>query len=198
MPKVIPTGFIDCAMFIERTGDVEPYICTFGAKIAVPPFTQDNAIALSNLVGAELKKVLHTTERFTALHVRVGSDGAPLLREVPMSVSGISATERATQNVALVVNKISEVGGRRNRGRMFWPSVGESFVDMVGLLTIAQRDAHQAVFDLFLNGLRGQGGYSQNTDQMVILHTGLPVAPTVVSSLRVERLVGTQRRRLRR
>jgi len=198
MAKVIPPGFIDVSVLIERTGDPNNYVVTFGARIAVPPFTQANAQSLAGLVGPELDNLLHSTERFVGLNVRVGQDGAPLVRQVTMDTPGTSTSDRTPQNVAVIVNKLTALGGRRNRGRMFWPSIADAAVDSIGLMTIAQRDAYQLAIDAFHTGLKGGGGYSQNTDAMVILHTLPPYTPTVVESLRVERLVGTQRRRLRR
>jgi len=198
MPKIIPPGFIDCSILIERTGDPNNYVTTFGAQIGVAPFTQQNAVALGNRIGTELDDLLITTERIVGLNVRVGTDGAPLVRQVPLDVPGISTAQRLPQNCAVIVNKLSELGGRRNRGRMFWPSIGETSVDDTGNITIGSRDTFQARFDALLSALRGEGALPPNTSNMVILHSSGVAAPTVVSGLRVERLIGTQRRRLRR
>ncbi len=198
MAKVISPGFIDVALEIERTGDPDNYVITFGGRIAVPPFTQTNAESLANMLGSTLDDVLHNTERMVGLNVRVGQDGAPLVRQVTMDKTGLGSGVVLPPNVAVVVNKLTALGGRRNRGRLFWPSIPEGDVDSLGLISIARRDAYQVVFDALLSNLEGGGGFSQNTDAMVIFHTLPPATPTVVESLRVERLVGTQRRRLRR
>ncbi len=204
MPKLVPPGFIDVAVKISRTGDPDLYITTFGARIITPPFTQANATALWGLVRQSFDGITGTGEVLRGITVRVGQDGDPLVMEAPGNTAGLSSGTRTPPNTAVIVSKLSSLGGRRNRGRMFWPSISEGTVDDLGLITATTLSAYQLEFDNFLIGLQGGGGFTQNTDQMVILHSTDPLnpaptpAPTVVTGLRVEQLVGTQRRRLRR
>lgn len=204
MPKLIPPGFIDVSVKVQRTGDPDLYITTFGARILTPPFTQANTQSMAGLIQQSFDGVTGTGEILKGVTVRVGQDGDPLVMEGPLNTVGLSSGTRTPPNTAVIVSKLSALGGRRNRGRMFWPSISEGTVDDLGLITTATLNAYQTEFNNFLIGLRGGGGFAQNTDEMVILHSTNPLSPaptpppTIVTALRVEQLVGTQRRRLRR
>jgi hypothetical protein len=113
------------------------------------------------------------------------------------AVAGNSGLATVPQNTAWLVKKISGLGGRRNRGRMYFPGVSESVVDNKGELTSGQITA--------LNTLVGslKVGGSVHTafgflGQMQILHETGSQTPTEVTDLVVQKVVATQRRRLRR
>lgn len=105
-----------------------------------------------------------------------------------LSFNGVSP------NTAVLVSKVTGVGGRRNKGRMFLPGLlANSDVGETGLLGGAQLTAIQADVNDWFDVLE------TNATPMYILHNDPPVGvtPTLVSALTVEPLAATQRRRMR-
>lgn len=199
MAKNIPVGYVDFVLNIERTGDLEPYAVTFGGKVAAGPFTEGNLLEIAEATSDQLASMMSTVERFSGITAYIGNDGPRLVMERSMDTPGTISGQLATQNVALVMTKVTNQGGRYNKGRLFWPSVPENIVDNVGVVGDSPREA----LDLAFNTWRGDliaGVLDTNLDELVIFHdeslSGIP--PTPFLYFRCERLVGTQRRRLRK
>jgi hypothetical protein len=94
--------------------------------------------------------------------------------------------------VAALVRKVTLLGGRKGRGRMYHPGV------FTGMLNADQSSiagatitAMNAAYATFLSQL------ASDDIPMVILH-GDATTPTVVTALQVQTQVATQRRRVRR
>lgn len=101
------------------------------------------------------------------------------------------------QNCALLVRKVTGLGGRKNRGRMYIPSiVQEADVSGVGRIDAADVDIFQGVANTFLLSLAGDGSTPDLTP--FILHRDGVSLPTEVVDLQVDPVIATQRRRLRR
>jgi hypothetical protein len=95
------------------------------------------------------------------------------------------------------VHKRTALGGRKGRGRLFIPwAVADSNVDEAGIIVPATVVTMQTAVTSFLNGIITEGM------NMVLLHSpdksGVTVPPTTVSSLVVDGMIATQRRRLGR
>ena len=126
-----------------------------------------------------------------------GEDGSPVYQ-------GDFAMSAAPPNVAALVQKKTGFGGRANRGRVYLPwSVNEGEVDEIGQLTAVARTALQTAVNSFYNTpsvgpfmVIANRTYDLPWDnpnrQLTALTIGKPV-----TSLVVDGLVATQRRRLR-
>lgn len=116
----------------------------------------------------------------------------------PSGLTGSTGTTGALPSTAVLVRKATGFIGKQNRGRMYVP----------GLLTDAQVDEGGVITSSEVTGLQGAfTGFLADLDTldipMVIIHKapksgGEPSAPTGVTSLTVEPIVATQRRRLRK
>lgn len=101
-------------------------------------------------------------------------------------------------NVSVVVNKHTNFAGRAFRGRVAVPAftIDESEIDEAGNIDSAVLSAMQGYWNSALSAM------STNGVPMYIIHgpdkTGVTPSPTIVDSVSVSGLVGTQRRRLRR
>lgn len=94
-------------------------------------------------------------------------------------------------SATLLVQKVTALGGRRNRGRMYWPGLTEADVDVAGNIAGARVTAFSGGFgDLFAD-LTAAGM------EPVVLHSDAG-APTPITTFNVESQAATQRRRLRR
>lgn len=148
------------------------------------------------------------TLQTTKLKIGPTEDGPSFEHTQPLAGSGAINTSMAP-NTAYLVNKVTALGGRRHRGRMFLPGVFDGAVDDSGIVAGATVTQVQVALDDFLVSM-GVFGLS-----LVILHSpsyvwGLvggqprriyssatPPEPTPVTALTMTGMVATQRRRLR-
>jgi hypothetical protein len=111
---------------------------------------------------------------------------------------GSVGADAATPATAVLINKSTGLGGRRGRGRMFFPGISESVIGTGGFLLPATVTSLQSAFTQFNNAMTSAG------QPLEILHRydpalgESPMAPTGVLSLDVQALAGTQRQRMRR
>lgn len=188
---IIPTGF---ALATWRfTGPPLPHgaATTIGVRLngAGPVPSTANTIRdafSSNFFPGELAGIQGAG--FT-LKFGPNEDGPTV--EVPWGVMGAGAAT-ASPNVSFLLQKRTDFGGRRNRGRMYVPGVGEAAIDDAGKLTLAKVSAMQAAADGFVSDLLAA------TIDPVILHSAAGVAPTTITRIVCSDQAATQRRRLRR
>ena len=202
MALVIPPGFTHVVVSITRDGDPDPYAITFGCVTPSGGWESGDLIAMDTAL-ANLADLLCTQEDIVGYTLTVGQDGGdPVLIENPISIPGTDTdVDRLTQNTAVLVAKVTGLGGRKNRGRLYWPSIADNTTNNVGTIDSATVTAYQSSFNDFLDDLATATGVTPPATGMVILHNdvSLPVPdPTPVTSLAVRSVVATQRRRLRR
>jgi hypothetical protein len=130
--------------------------------------------------------------------VLVGSDPGTIRWDDGSSdLAGNSGLASCPQNTAWLVKKVTALGGRRNRGRMFFPCLHEADVDNKGELTSGAVTARQTEVE----GLKIGGSIHTAfgfLGQIQILHETGSQTPTEVTDLIVQKVAATQRRRLRR
>lgn len=192
---ILGPGYVDFSLEFRRAGDPDPYVVTWAVEIETPPFTQTGVDNQLVEFVSRFESLFPNDCTIGPLTARIGQDGDPLVLVADTLDQGTNTSDFTTQNVALLVQKRSDFGGRRNRGRMFMPGVPESAVNEIGELTSTYRNAVQGLLDDWLENL--QAGGALNTSNMVILHSSAPSTPTVVTSLTCDSRVATQRRRLR-
>jgi hypothetical protein len=107
------------------------------------------------------------------------------------NVTGRDTGNGSPPQVAVLVRKVTALGGRRNRGRMFLPGVPELWVNEQGLLSANYVTGLQGAFDQFIINMD-----SQQT-RAYLLHSGPGFDPVNITAMVVQPLVATQRRRLR-
>jgi hypothetical protein len=114
---------------------------------------------------------------------------------VSAGTASTSTNPPPTSNVALLVKKLTALGGRRNRGRMYLPAgyVSETNIDQNGFMSEATRVGYQTKIDAFLSALVTPAP----SLVPVVLHSDVALEPTVISSFAFQRQVATQRRRMR-
>lgn len=203
MPLSIPPGFFTCAIEHRAVGDPDPWYVILGHSVSGgADLTTVDVVLLAYKAFAEPGMGNYVT--VTGAEVAVGQDGPPIryFRNQPVAPwVGDLTTEMLPQNCALLIDKNTTLGGRRNQGRMFMPGVCvEGSVSNVGVLTPAVVTAWQTRADDFIVDLASNVPSGGDPPGMFILHSsGISAIPppTEVTSLTVQSVISTQRRRMR-
>jgi hypothetical protein len=118
----------------------------------------------------------------------------PVIGSAASGVVGTSAITCCPLNTAILVNKSTARGGRRGRGRMFWPAmfVAEGNVGAAGTIAAPQLATLNTLFQDTHTAL-----LSTNYPPF-LLHDVSEVAPDGVQNWLIQSKVATQRTRLRK
>lgn len=190
----IPTGFAQVSWLF--TGSAVPEGAAVTCGVDSGSLTTPEAIAnvAKDAWVAGLAKIQHETCTLSAVRVKMGPVDTGPSAEVSVNLAGTATGSPVPPNVAVLVRKVTILGGRQGRGRMYIPGFTEADVDGSGNMTgpyLAVVQGHaQATFDEFVT----QGLFP------VLFHDGAGpvVAPTTITAFQVDGKVATQRRRLRK
>lgn len=134
-----------------------------------------------------------TNQHVTLLSVlaKKGPNSTGASAEISVGEAGANTTGDFQPNCCALVKKITALGGRHGRGRTYWPVLGESDIDNAGVVKSTFLSGFQGAVDDWLDALAAANL------PLVLLHASASVSPTPVTSLSVETVIATQRRRLR-
>lgn len=195
MALIIPDGFAQITVPFTHDGLARQAVITFGAEYSGVETPADECqfhlAALTDNVTFDSNVLVGPVRGRFGVPV-----GEPLAAEGTGTFSGTSSAERVPSNTALLVSKRSGRGGRRGRGRMYFPwHVEEAEVDELGFIDGGLHTSIQGEFDDWFTEL------TVTDRSMVILHDSegatAPGSPDTVLGLIVSTQVATQRRRLR-
>mgnify|MGYP003575904725 FL=1 len=196
MGVIIPLHEAQVSLVFRCTGQVRECVTTFGVRPDIQSVSAQDVAG--DVRDAYVASGLGVSGNFSSSWTFVA------VRASKMTNSGVSFGEVATGNVgtqtantipmngAVLIRKVTQEGGRRNKGRMFWPPLAfnESIVSPAGVIATAELAAEQTKWSNFLLNL-SSGDYP-----MVVMHDdGSP--STLVSQLVLQALLATQRRRMR-
>lgn len=207
----IPSGYGQVSVEYSGPGAPTGAVNVFG--IADPGSTTPAAIAATvrSIWGTRIMPNLTDDVVLSKVRVKLGPDDTGAFGEVSAATGGSLAVTSLTPNTAFLVNKGTELGGRRGRGRMFIPGVAEGDADDSGTVLGSRLAALNTALTQTLDDL------ALNSIAMYLLHSpatvwvlnsdgqprrqplDLPIPdPDLVLSLSAAAKVATQRRRLRR
>lgn len=192
----IPTGHVLLKFRFALDNDSEEMLCTLGAETTAGS-AADRIAAVNSAMdswGDNVLPLQSSTYRLLGVDGVFGdaSGDIPISSTDPARVGG-DTDAAAWPNTALLVRKVSGLGGRRNRGRMYVPGIQVNQVNLNGIVQPTPLAAYGTAFTNFLLGIES-GSF---LDRAVIFHSTAPLTPTVIESLQVDSVVATQRRRLR-
>lgn len=205
MATVIPPAYAQVAFLHEHAPDPEPMICTMGFDLTgVGGAFEDAVEAILNAWQLQVVPNMDTNTLSIGCVAQIGQDGGPPLRiEVVTPTAGAIAGEYLPQNCALLVRKLTTLGGREGRGRMYVPYILlESDVSEVGAVATTRLADLQTTFSNLHADWMNTIGASAPATPPVLLHSepqlGLTPVPTPITAFAVDGRIATQRRRLRR
>lgn len=208
MADIIPPGYAEVLIPIRHASLARSAAVTFGVDMN----SQGGSPTLASKIQADFVAgwagTIDAQCTIGPARLTVGQDGAEnLVFVATATTTGSAGTERIPANCAVLVRKLTSRGGRRGRGRMYLPwATADTTVDEIGQLSGAEVTALQTRADTFLGLLDDAGAGVQGTP-MVLLHSPsgpetqnptTPGLPNLVTSLLIDPVIGSQRRRLGR
>jgi len=201
MALIIPPGFAQATIPFQHALVSREAVITFGVDVS--DAGGDYVAAADRIMEAwddTFGAYIDSQCAQGPVRLRVGQDGGD-----PITVEGatVGATgagnNQLPSNCAVLVRKRTGLGGRRGRGRFYIPwGVAESGVDDAGMIDVTDHGSYNTLAALFHTNLE----LGPPALPMVLLHDssgiGTEPSPTVVTSLDVDRMIATQRRRLGR
>lgn len=130
------------------------------------------------------------TLTLSGLVVKQGPDATGLFIVTAPGLSGDLAGDTESPQVAILVRKNSNVGGRANRGRSYQPGVIAGETTVGGTLSGTYQTLLQTAYDDFMDDLNAGG-----IDLAIEHANGDPLTP--MQSMSIDSTVATQRRRVR-
>lgn len=190
---IIPEGFAQVNYVFTGTGLPLGAQTTLGLRLDDPG--DSPAVVADHARDAWVARILTYQSLNTFLQsvrVKFGPNDTGGFGEVADGNNGDAVGESWAPQISLLIEKVTNAGGRRGRGRMYVPGFVEATVDEGGVIDPANVIAINGALVEFIADLQLDGL------QPVLLHSSAPSAPTVISSLLVDPRTATQRRRNRR
>lgn len=194
---IIPNGFASVQVPLLSTALTRLAYITFGVRndeLGSDPNVLANGVQTAMQGAGSFLSRLDNGVTAGPTEVALGTAAPdPLLGVANFTVTGTRSVSSPSPNVAVLVRKLTALGGRMNRGRFFIPwYADESALDEGGRLSTLERQATQDALTVFLAAL------TTTELPMVVLHATSLSTPPIVTALSVDGLVATQRRRLGR
>ncbi len=196
---------------LRLIGDSEPMAVTMGVRV---PDT--NAVPLADVVSAahiafgdNMIQNLSNQYSLFSTELRLWVDGPsttsdPVVYAYTSNYTGLNQAGPLPQNSAVLFHKRTARAGRRGRGRFYLPGILEAGVSAVGGLDSGSINAYQAGATAYLARF---GVGNLGAVEPVLIHSFDPLAgppvpsqlvPDRITSLSVDPVIATQRRRLRK
>ncbi len=206
MPVIRPVNYASVVQSLRLVNDAEPMAITF----ALGPFDgtadmQQKTLDVHAAFGNHLAPRISNQYSLVQTELLMQFDPQPAEPSVFLATPIIACTQEnqaLPQNTATLVHKRSGTGGARGRGRLYVPGVPEGEVSPTGLMNQTWVNFLQGSFTAWLNELANI--VPGAATGMVILHQAGGVVPpsfpgpSLVTSLVIDPIVATQRRRLRK
>lgn len=192
---IVPVGYIQAWLRVRLSGLNRITYTQLGWQIDTPPYTQANADALIDAMAETLDNIVSADTIMDGGHVLVGNDGGNLRYDVTLGSphSGGRAGTGISPQVAILIQKRTALGGRRNRGRMYIAGASEGDIGTNGSLSGTLQTAVTGACDGLMN--LPVAVPAANISQPVLLHDEPPTTPTVITDLAMTLYSATQRRR---
>jgi hypothetical protein len=162
---------------------------TFGVTKATDDL-QDVATTVFNAWNTNVKSITPTAVTLVDMLIKSGPPDTGPQGSFAVGNAGTGASGDVSPGVCLLVQKRTALGGRKNRGRLYYP-IAEADVGQGGAVASGALTAAGTAWNNFWDDLE------VGSNQMAVFHSDLST-PTLVVSLQVSGLTATQRRRLRR
>lgn len=199
MGVFIGNGYGQATLVFSSPGLLAPLVVTHGLK-DVPgtglAAAASAAWAAALVAGGRILAPGSYANSYTfeRVDVTIGTPTGPVLGTTSVAVTGTAAFNPAPANCAILVRKTTARGGRRGRGRNFWPPmfVDEGNVGPSGTIAAAQVTALGILLASTIIALNA------TNYPAFLLHDVSEIAPDAVTSWPLQTRLATQRTRLRK
>jgi len=186
----IPTGYGQINLRFSGSATVRLIETTFGFKNDASETPLNIAGFVASNWHTNLRSQTMTSYTLDTVHVKMGPDDTGPFLDYTVAEAGTQSGATLPPNVSFLIKKSTVHGGRKGRGRMYYPALGEGFVDNNGDLASGVAAASTVAFAAFITQLATDG------IPMYLLHHD-STTPYEVTTLSCEARVATQRRRNR-
>jgi hypothetical protein len=206
MPLQIPEGTYQAKLRFSCTGDAEEMISTIAVQGREPGDRDLVEVAhavYAAWLGAWPPVNLCNDYTFLGVDVTEGSnDGTGETASWDEPVDGVGTWRCLPSNCAMLIRKKTALGGRANIGRMFLPAgyIDVSTIEPTGWIGTVDYDRYQSNIDQFFENLVDETTTpgSPIADFLpVLLHSVLTRDPTPIVKFAIDRIIATQRQRMR-
>jgi hypothetical protein len=167
----------------------------FGVKLTGTPTAAAVANEVGNIYSGNIGARVSSLATVQDCQATINNGGTLTQSTFVIGTAGGGGAIPVAPNVAVLIKKNSGIIGKHNRGRMYVPYVqGNDFVTENDHLNPTQLSAWQGVVNTFFTSLSP----GTTVSNIVLLHRNAALTPVVVTSMTVEQLVASQRRRLRK
>lgn len=188
---IVPVGFCRVSLRFGGAGLPQGAQVIFGLSNAGAATPATVGARVVTAWTARLRAQTMTAHTLVDVLVKNGPDATGPSATVGVGLAGSQAGACLPPLCCFLVRKNTALGGRHGRGYMFYPALGETFVDDAGALGAGVAAASDTRFNAFRTDLTAVG------HDLVLLHAGA-TSPTTITTLATQPLVATQRDRLRR
>lgn len=192
---VIPAGYAQSTITYSGTGTRFPAAVVMGWDVSG---TSLDPLGVAEVIQAwaastPARAALSNTMFVSGIRVKFGptATGPDAVVAAPDSTGSLSM-ERPAANVAVLIRRITALGGRHGRGRNYWPWLGEGNLLFDSSWSSTGTTLAGTAYSALISALASEDVYG------VVLHSDPLVPPTEVTGYAVQSVAATQRRRLRR
>lgn len=196
MGTIIPAGYANARFVFACAGVNDPMGFSLGIQSATIGTALGLATEMANLfndniwVGGSNAGVDWTWLR---TDVTLMSESGPVIASSSTPIAGSLSAPTVPPNCCILVSKNTELGGKRNRGRLYLVAglLFESEVSSAGTVSGASVNTHTDKW----NNLREEANVAGI--DLMLFHSSGVTTPTEITGFQVSSVIGTQRRRLR-
>jgi len=193
--SVIPVDYGESATKFVLIGTTTYGVCVLGHSFGVGvPNVVDGANAIHDSWQAmDVMAVLSSAWRLEEVVLTIMTATGPITgTDTRSPLTGANTGNGAAANLAYLIRKTTNQGGRAGRGRMYLPGVEETDVDAAGNFSGGILTTAATVFGDMIND------FSTNDVPLRLLHNNPALTPGVITGMAFQTQAATQRRRLRR
>lgn len=196
MGLVIPTGFGLASWHTLTALDAEEMVWTCGFDLTNANDIPNIPTLMAGVWSDHLQDLTSTIVTLTRTVLKVGPSSTGPTYEAFPNTAGTDGGALLPPNCAVLVRKLTALGGRKGRGRAYVPGISEisGSLDSSGTFSTAEA----TVIDTAFAGLDADllADTTFGPVQTVLLHSDSTV-PTFISGWATSNKIATQRRRLR-
>ncbi len=196
MGVTIPVNYGLLAFHTKTDLDPEEMLWTVGVNLTSVSDPQDVCTDAHAAWSDHIADLTSTIVDLTRVTLKVGPSSTGATYQDVTAASGNDGGSLLPPNSAVLVQKLTNLGGRKGRGRVYLPGISEisGTLDSSGTFSSGEAGVITAAMNALLLDI-GTGSASEGAP-LVLLHSD-STTPTLIVQFFCENKIATQRRRLR-